>query len=109
MKDQTKLDVPTAVIHAGQHHDPAYGGVSMPIYQSSTFVFKDAAQGAARFAGREDGYIYTRIGNPTTRAFEDNIAYLEHGYRGLATATGMAAKWRAVSIVYIGAFSRVTE
>ena len=91
MKEQNNLDIPTAVIHAGQHPDPTYGGVSMPIYQSSTFVFKDAAQGAARFAGREDGYIYTRIGNPTTRAFEDNIAYLEHGYRGLATATGMAA------------------
>ena len=87
MKDQTTLEIPTAVIHAGQHPDPAYGGVSMPIYQSSTFTFKDAAQGAARFAGNEDGYIYTRIGNPTTKAFEDNIAYLEHGYGGLATAT----------------------
>ena len=91
MKDQNNLDTQTAVIHAGQHPDPTYGGVSMPIYQSSTFVFKDAAQGAARFAGREDGYIYTRIGNPTTKAFEDNIAHLEHGYGGLATATGMAA------------------
>ncbi len=91
MKSPFPLDIQTAVIHAGQHPDPAYGGVSVPIYQSSTFVFKDAAQGAARFAGKEDGYIYTRIGNPTTRAFEDNIAYLEHGYGGLATATGMAA------------------
>ena len=91
MKDRKNLDTQTAVIHAGQHPDPTYGGVSMPIYQSSTFAFKDAAQGAARFAGREDGYIYTRIGNPTTKAFEDNIAYLEHGYGGLATATGMAA------------------
>ena len=91
MTKHDKLDPQTAVIHAGQHPDPTYGGVSMPIYQSSTFVFKDAAQGAARFAGRDDGYIYTRIGNPTTKAFEDNIAYLEHGYGGLATATGMAA------------------
>jgi methionine-gamma-lyase len=91
VKDQSNLDTQTAVIHAGQHPDPAYGGVSTPIYQSSTFAFKDAAQGAARFAGREDGYIYTRIGNPTTKAFEDNIAHLEHGFGGLATATGMAA------------------
>ncbi len=91
MKDDDTLDPETAVIHAGQQPDPAFGGVSMPIYQSSTFVFKDAAQGAARFAGRDEGYIYTRIGNPTTRAFEDNIARLEHGYGGLATATGMAA------------------
>ena len=91
MTTHDKLDPQTAVIHAGQHPDPTYGGVSMPIYQSSTFVFEDAAQGAARFAGKEDGYIYTRIGNPTTKAFEDNIAYLEHGYGGLATATGMGA------------------
>jgi methionine-gamma-lyase len=81
----------TDVIHAGQHPDPAYGGVSIPIYQSSTFVFKNAAQGAARFAGKEKGYIYTRIGNPTTRALEDNVAYLEHGCGGLATSTGMSA------------------
>jgi methionine-gamma-lyase len=91
MKNNDMPKTETAVIHAGQEPDPAFGGVSTPIYQSSTFVFKDAAQGADRFAGREDGYIYTRIGNPTTRAFEDNIARLEHGYGGLATATGMAA------------------
>jgi len=81
----------TKVIHAGQHPDPAYGGICMPIYQSSTFVFKDAAQGAARFAGKDPGYIYTRIKNPTTSAFEDNIAQLENGYGGLATSTGMSA------------------
>lgn len=86
-----KYNIHTQVIHAGQQPDPLYGGVSTPIYQSSTFAFKNAAQGAARFAGEDEGYIYTRIGNPTTRAFEDNIAALEHGYRGLATASGMAA------------------
>lgn len=86
-----EYNIHTQVIHAGQQPDPLYGGVSTPIYQSSTFAFKNAAQGAARFAEEEEGYIYTRIGNPTTRAFEDNIAALEHGYRGLATASGMAA------------------
>ena len=91
MKD-IKIKSPfTAVIHAGQHPDRMYGGVSVPIYQSSTFAFESAEQGAARFAGKEDGYIYTRISNPTTKALEDNIAYLENGYKGLATATGMAA------------------
>ncbi|NOR15770.1 MAG: aminotransferase class I/II-fold pyridoxal phosphate-dependent enzyme, partial [Candidatus Aminicenantes bacterium] len=91
MKDSKNLDIQTKVIHAGQHPDPTYGGICVPIYQSSTFVFKDAAQGAARFAGKDDGYIYTRIKNPTTKAFEDNIAQLENGYAGLATSTGMSA------------------
>jgi methionine-gamma-lyase len=81
----------TDVIHASQAPDPATGAVSVPIYQSSTFVFADAAQGAARFAGREDGYIYTRLGNPTTKALEDAVAILENGHGGLATASGMAA------------------
>jgi len=81
----------TAVIHAGQHPDPLFGGVSVPIYQSSTFAFKSAEQGAALFQGKEEGYIYTRIGNPTTTALEDCVAILENGYGGLATASGMAA------------------
>jgi methionine-gamma-lyase len=81
----------TAVIHAGQHPDPLFGGVSVPIYQSSTFAFKSAEQGAALFQGKEEGYIYTRIGNPTTKALEDCVAMLENGCGGLATASGMAA------------------
>ncbi len=81
----------TDVIHAGQHPDPSYGGVSVPIYQSSTFAFDSAEQGAARFAGKDKGYIYTRIGNPTTRALEENISILENGYGGLATSSGMSA------------------
>ncbi|MBN2246499.1 MAG: PLP-dependent transferase [Candidatus Aminicenantes bacterium] len=81
----------TSVIHAAQHPDPVFGGVSTPIYQSSTFAFKNARQGAARFAGEEEGYIYTRMGNPTIRALEDNIAYLEQGYGALATSSGMSA------------------
>lgn len=79
------------VIHGGQHPDPLYGGVSVPIYQSSTFSFKNAEQGAARFAGEEKGYIYTRIGNPTINALENSIAYLERGFGGLATSSGMSA------------------
>jgi methionine-gamma-lyase len=87
----------TMAIHAGQEIDPTTGAVSVPIYQTSTFAFASTAQGAARFAGSEDGYIYTRLGNPTTRALEDCVARLEGGYRGLATASGMAA----VSSVYL--------
>ena len=87
----------TSVIHAGQHPDPVYGGVSVPIYQSSTFAFKSAEQGAARFEGQDEGFIYTRMGNPTTKALEDNIAYLENGWGGMATASGMAA----ITTVYL--------
>jgi methionine-gamma-lyase len=86
----------TNVIHAGQEPDPVYGGVSVPIYQSATFAFESAEQGAARFAGREKGFIYTRIGNPTIRALEESLSTLEGGFDASATATGMAA----VSTVY---------
>lgn len=81
----------TQVIHAGPEPDPVYGGVSVPIYQSSTFAFDSAEQGAARFAGREKGFIYTRIGNPTIRALEQCLAELEGGFDASATASGMAA------------------
>ncbi|MGZ8840709.1 MAG: PLP-dependent transferase, partial [Candidatus Aminicenantales bacterium] len=81
----------TTVIHAGQEPDPVYGGVSVPIYQSSTFAFDSAEQGAARFAGKEKGFIYTRIANPTIRALEESLATLEGGFDASATATGMAA------------------
>ncbi len=95
-------DLFTAVIHAGQHPDPLFRGVSVPIYQSSTFAFKSAEQGAALFQGREEGYIYTRIGNPTTKALEDCVAILEKGYGGLATASGMAA----ISTTYLAFLDR---
>jgi methionine-gamma-lyase len=95
-------DLFTAVIHAGQHPDPLFRGVSVPIYQSSTFAFESAEQGAALFQGREDGYIYTRIGNPTTKALEDSVAILEKGYGGLATASGMAA----ISTTYLAFLDR---
>jgi len=80
----------TAAAHAGGL-DPRTGAVSPPIYQTSTFAFESAMQGAERFAGRDEGYIYTRMGNPTVRALEDAVARLENGYAGLATSTGMAA------------------
>lgn len=81
----------TLSIHAGQAPDPAFGAVSVPIYQSSTFAFHDADEGAARFAGLDGGYKYTRLGNPTTRALERCVAELEGGHDALATSTGMAA------------------
>ena len=81
----------TTAIHAGQHTDPATGAVVPPIYQCSTFAFKNADHGADLFAGRVDGYIYTRIANPTIEALQTNVAALEGGSGGLATSSGMAA------------------
>ena len=81
----------TKAIHAGNVRDQQYGALTMPIYQSSTFVFDSCEQGGRRFAGAENGYIYTRLGNPTTTVLENKIAALEGGEACLATASGMGA------------------
>lgn len=86
----------TKLVHAGDYED-SMGSAVTPIYQTSTFAFRDAQQGADRFAGKESGYIYTRIGNPTINSLEDKIAELENGYRAIALASGMAA----VTTVYM--------
>ncbi len=80
----------TKLIHAGAIDDE-YGSANVPIYQTSTFKFKSAQHGADCFAGKSDGYIYTRIGNPTIKALEQNIAELENGFDGIATSSGMGA------------------
>jgi methionine-gamma-lyase len=81
----------TTAIHAHGTHHSQYGEVSVPIYQSSTFAFDNADQGAARFAGTSPGYIYTRLGNPTVDALADALAALENGTHAMATSTGMSA------------------
>ena len=81
----------TKAIHAGNVRDQQYGALTMPIYQSSTFVFDSCEQGGRRFAGAENGYIYTRLGNPTISVLENKIAALEGGEACLATASGMGA------------------
>lgn len=81
----------TRAIHAGGPRSSVHGELSVPIYQSSTFSFPSAEEGAARFAGSSAGYIYGRLGNPTVDALEDGIASLEGGFGGIATSTGMAA------------------
>ncbi|HPW60116.1 MAG TPA: PLP-dependent aspartate aminotransferase family protein [Candidatus Rifleibacterium sp.] len=103
---EVKFD--TACIHAGQAPDKLFGGVSVPIYQSSTFAFEDADQGAARFSGKDDGYKYTRIGNPTNAALERCVAELEGGKFGLATATGMSAI-STVFMTFLGAGKHVVS
>jgi methionine-gamma-lyase len=81
----------TIPIHAGPGPDPEYGGVSFPIYQSSTFCFANTDEGAARFAGTDPGFKYTRLGNPTLRALAQAVAELEGGSHAICTATGMSA------------------
>ncbi len=78
------------LIHGGGFED-ALGSATVPIYQTSTFKFKDADHGAACFAGESDGYIYTRIGNPTISALENQIAELENGFGAVGVSSGMAA------------------
>ncbi len=95
--DTKNLGFNSKLIHSGQFHDE-FGSATVPIYQTSTFSFKSADHGAACFAGEEDGYIYTRLGNPTINALEDAVADLEGGYRGVATSSGMGA----VTAVYFG-------
>lgn len=91
----------TKLVHGGDYED-AFGSAIMPIYQTSTFAFEDAQQGADRFAGKIPGYIYTRMGNPTVNALEEKIAQLENGYRSIAVASGMAA----VTTVYMALLSQ---
>ena len=81
----------TKAVHAGQHSDPATGAVTVPLYETSTFAFTNVDQGAARFAGKEEGYIYTRFSNPTIRALEESVAALENGEDAKACASGMSA------------------
>ncbi|MGB4205200.1 MAG: PLP-dependent aspartate aminotransferase family protein [Bacteroidales bacterium] len=85
------------LIHGGGYEDPL-GSATVPIYQTSTFAFKNADHGAACFSGEEAGYIYTRIGNPTIGALENLVAELENGYGGIAVGSGMAA----VNTIYFG-------
>ena len=86
-----KLHIDSQCIHGPNKANDPHGALTSPLYQTSTFHFTDAAQGAARFAGEEPGYIYTRLGNPTTIELEQKVAQLENCEAAAATATGMGA------------------
>jgi methionine-gamma-lyase len=91
MSHSKKLKPESVTVHAGLDPMAVMGAVSVPIFQSSTFAFENADQGAGRFAKTEKGYIYTRLGNPTTAALEQAVCELEGGYGALGAASGMAA------------------
>jgi O-acetylhomoserine (thiol)-lyase len=81
----------TLALHAGQQPDPATGARATPIYQTTSFVFRDADHAAALFNMERAGHVYSRISNPTNAVLEERIAALEGGVAGLAVASGQAA------------------
>ncbi|WP_261133304.1 methionine gamma-lyase [Bacillus sp. Marseille-Q3570] len=96
MKKDSKFE--TKVIHSGYSSEQHHGALAPPIFPTSTFVFPNAESGEQRFAGQQEGYIYSRLGNPTVKMLEERIAILEGGEKGLAFGSGMAA----VSAVLMG-------
>ena len=92
----------TKLIHGSMPEKSLYGEISVPISQTSIFAFPSSEEGAARFAGQNAGYIYSRLGNPTVNALEKLVCALEHGYSGIATASGMAA----ITSVFLGLLGR---
>jgi len=89
--NEKKLRFDTLQVHAGQIPDPTTGARAVPIYQTTSYVFKDSDHGARLFALEEAGNIYTRIMNPTTDVFEKRMAALEGGVGALAVSSGSAA------------------
>ena len=81
----------TQLLHSGAGADAQTGALTTPIYQSSTFTYGTASDGKARFAGEQPGFIYSRMGNPTVQALEQQLAALEGADEALVVASGMAA------------------
>ena len=99
--DTAKTRFNTKLIHGGGYKDK-YGSVNVPIFQSSTFEFESAEEGARCFLGESDGYIYTRLGNPTINVLEKMVAELEGGFGGIGTSSGMGA----INTVYMALLSK---
>jgi len=102
------LGFDTLSLHAGQRPDPATGSRATPIYQTTSFVFDDAARAAGLFSFARAGYVYSRIANPTVSVLEERLAALEGGVGAVATASGMAAIHLAVATL-VGAGSHVVS
>ncbi|MEO0206463.1 MAG: PLP-dependent aspartate aminotransferase family protein [candidate division WOR-3 bacterium] len=90
------MHIETNIVHGGVHHDEKTGAHVPPIYMTSTFVFKDVDHGARLFKGEEEGYIYTRLGNPTIDLLAEKMALLESAEAGLVFASGMAAVFAVI-------------
>ncbi len=98
----------TLSLHAGQRPDPLHGARAVPIYQTTSYVFRDTDQAAALFNLERAGYLYTRISNPTTAVLEERIAALEGGVGAVCTASGQAALHLAV-VTLMGAGGHIVS
>ncbi len=96
----------TLALHAGQHPDPATGARAVPIYQTTSFVFRDVDHAASLFNLEVGGHIYSRISNPTVSVFEERVAALEEGSGALAVSSGQAALHIAIATL-MGAGSHI--
>jgi len=116
------MEIETKVVHGGQGPDLVTGALVPPIYQTSTFAFKDAEHGARLFRGEEEGYIYTRMGNPTIDLLAKKIALLESAQAGVVSASGLAAIFSTIialagsgdnvisdDTIYGGTYSQFTQ
>src|SRR5580765_8868138 len=90
-------DFDTLALHAGEASDPATGSRAVPIYQTTSYVFRDTEHAAALFNLERAGHIYSRISNPTVAVLEERICALEGGVGAVATASGQAALHLAVA------------
>ena len=91
MTNEKNYKLATLGVRAGQQPDPVTGAQAVPIYQTTSYVFKDSDEAARRFALQEFGQIYSRLTNPTSDVFEARIAAIEGGNSGLSTSSGLAA------------------
>lgn len=96
---ERNLRFETKQLHAGQQPDPTTGSRAVPIYQTTSYTFKDTDHAANLFGLKEFGNIYTRIMNPTTDVFEQRIAALEGGAAAVATASGQSAQFLAITTI----------
>ncbi|MFQ5776277.1 MAG: O-acetylhomoserine aminocarboxypropyltransferase [Kiloniellaceae bacterium] len=96
MADPKFLKFDTLALHAGQQPDPVHGARAVPIYQTTSYVFRDSDHAAALFNLERAGHIYSRISNPTVAVLEERVAALEHGVGAVAAASGQAALHLAV-------------
>ncbi|MEQ8652656.1 MAG: O-acetylhomoserine aminocarboxypropyltransferase [Kiloniellales bacterium] len=97
MADPKFLKFDTLALHAGQRPDPTTGARAVPIYQTTSYVFRDSEQAASLFNLERAGHIYSRISNPTVAVMEERVAALDQGVGAVATASGHAALFLAVA------------
>ncbi len=102
------INFDTLSLHAGQRPDPQHGARAVPIYQTTSFVFRDTDQAAAVFNGERPGHVYSRITNPTNAVLEERISALEGGVGAIATASGQAAMHLAITTI-LGAGSHIVS